>query len=110
MIGLAEAYAEGDGVPKDETEARNWYGKAADQGDDYSQLALGLRCETGPGPADFVQSYKWLALAVKALDLSDDHHSTAADHLKSVSAKMTPAQIAEAKKLADTWKPAPMTP
>lgn len=42
---LAQMYHAGEGVPKDETLALEWYAKAAAQGDDEAQLALGMDAE-----------------------------------------------------------------
>lgn len=45
QVRLAELYAEGQGVEQDEEEALVWFGKAAEQGDDEGQFALGLHHE-----------------------------------------------------------------
>jgi TPR repeat protein len=106
QMRLAEYYAPKLGDPQSQAEAQKWYGKAAAQGSVDAQLALGLRYETGPGEVDPVQSYKWLALAAHGFsDAQPEQKRLAQDHLKSVSRKMTPAQIAEAEKLASVWRP-----
>ena len=50
----------GKGVEKDETEAVNWFRKAADQGYAGAQLNLGLSYENGSGvKQDKVEAAKW---------------------------------------------------
>ena len=44
-------YAEGRGVPQDDTEAVKWYRRAADQGNAYAQFNLGVMYADGPGRA-----------------------------------------------------------
>ena len=50
-------------------------------------------------PQDCVQAYKWLSLA------ADQDNVDAVTDRDLVAAKMTPAQIAQAQKLARDWKP-----
>lgn len=46
---LGLKYAKGDGVKKDETEAVEWFSKAAEQGHTLAQNSLGVCYETGNG-------------------------------------------------------------
>ena len=82
-----------------------WYRKAADQDDSISFIAksnLGLLYESGEGLAqDYVQAYMWMNLA--ALQTSDAKYAARRDRL---AARMKPAQIAEAQRLAREWTPA----
>ena len=93
---LGVMYGEGQGVPQDYAEALKWFRLAADQGEAIAQYNLGLMYGEGQGvPKDLVQAYKWFTLAgdpeaVKSRDV--------------VTRLMTPAQIAEAQKLAREWK------
>ena len=90
-------YDFGQGVPQSSAEAARWYSRAADQNHALSQYNLGLMYTHGRGvPKDLVEAHKWLNLAgglaaVKYRDMVAQH--------------MTPAQIAEAQKLAREWKP-----
>ena len=72
----------------------------AEQDDAYAQGNLGVMYDKGWGvPQDYVQAHMWFNLAAAKGD---------ADAIKSrdnVAAKMTPAQISEAQKLAREWKP-----
>jgi uncharacterized protein len=92
----------GHGVTQDAAQAVLWYGKAADQGNALAQAHLGLMYEHGYGvPRDPVMARMWLNLAVsRAPSLS-----MAVKLRNEVAAKMTPAQIAEAKRLAEEWEP-----
>jgi TPR repeat protein len=67
-----------------------------------AQAHLGLMCEHGYGATkDPVMGRMWLNLAVsRAPSLS-----MAVKLRDEVAAKMTPAQIAEAKRLAQQWEP-----
>lgn len=97
---LALMYSEGEGVPQDYKQAVSWYRKAAEQGDARAQYNLGLIYSNGEGvPQDYVQAHKWFDLAAFF------GNEVAAGNRDSVEALMTPAQIAEAQKLASEWKP-----
>lgn len=81
-------------------EALFWYRKAAEQGNAGAQANLGLMYERGQGvPQDYAQAHMWLNLAASRA------HTAAATKRDEVAAQMTPAQIAEAQKLAREWKP-----
>ena len=60
------AYANNEGVPKDEAEAIRWYQKAADQGYAKAQFALGNVYEYGLGvPKDEVEAARWCRKAAE---------------------------------------------
>ena len=62
---------------------------------------LGLLYERGQGvPQDYVQAHMWLNLAA-----SHEKISGAVEDRDKLASKMTPAQIAEAQKLAREWNP-----
>ena len=129
---LAFMYSRGEGVPLDKTEAKKWYRKAAEQGevsdqyslgeiyhsekkypeaamwwrraaeqgDDDAQYHLGLLYYNGQGvPQDFVLAHMWLNLS------ASQSNESATKNRDLTASKMTPAQIAEAQKLAREWKP-----
>jgi TPR repeat protein len=106
---LGLMYDKGQGVPQDYAEAAAWYRKAADQGFAYAQHNLGALYRDGRGvPQDYVQAHMWLNLAAARFDASEKElRDRAAERRDQVAAKMTPAQIAEAQKLAREWKPKP---
>jgi uncharacterized protein len=99
-------YYEGRGVPQDFAEAVKWFRLAAERGDVSAQYYLGLMYYDGQGvQKDYVQAYKWLNLsAAFGLAIAEEHDEVVRKR-DLVASKMTPAQIAEAQKLAHEWKP-----
>jgi hypothetical protein len=97
---LGRMYFLGRGVPQDYAEAMKWYRLAADQGERRAQANLGLMYDKGLGvDKDHVRAHMWLNLAAAQGDkLSGKYRDAIARE------RMTPAQIAEAQKLAREWK------
>jgi TPR repeat protein len=57
-------------------------------------------------PKDYVQAHKWFNLAAPKYEASEAlRPETAIQNRDRVAAKMTPAQIAEAQRLAREWRP-----
>ncbi len=100
QFNLGTLYFNGEGTPKDYQQALRWFRLAADQGVAVAQTKIAIMYDEGQGvPHDIVQAYKWYSLAAMNGDKP-------AAELRDASAKeMTPAQIAEAQKLAREWKP-----
>lgn len=100
---LGDAYRNGRGVPQQTYEkALIWYRKAANQENAEAQTYLGWMYEEGAGaPKDYVRAHMWFNLAASRAEL----HNQAANSRDELAAKMTPAQIAEAQRLASEWKP-----
>ena len=95
---LGLLYSRGHGVPQDYTKARQWYEKAAAHGLTEAQNELGLMHVNGRGvPQDDVQAYMWWSLA--AGHSTDNDQKLAAGYRDVIARSMTPAQIAEAKRL-----------
>lgn len=108
QFNLASMYAKGEGVPQDDGEAAKWTRRAADQGHLYAQTALGGYYALGKGvPQDYVEAHKWYNLAASGSTLASNRRNrdNAIEMRDLVAARMTPAQIAEAQKLAREWKP-----
>jgi len=62
-------YANGEGVPEDDTEAVKWYRKAADQGYVRGQYNLGNMYAIGTGvPEDDKEAVKWFRKAAEQGD------------------------------------------
>ena len=105
--GLAEAqtnlgvlYHEGQGGLQDNQMASVWFRRAADQGGAMAQVKLGLSYEEGRGvPQDYVEAHKWYNLSAA------NGRENGAKFRDNLAKRMTPAQIAEAQKLAREWKP-----
>ncbi len=65
-----------------------------------AQYNLALMYKKGRGvPQDYVQAHMWLNLA------GAQGHRQAAKYRGIIAERMTPAQIAEAKRLAGKWRP-----
>jgi TPR repeat protein len=105
---LGVVYSKGEGVPQDFAEAVKWLRRAADQGVVPAQFFLGGMYAMGEGvPADIVRAHMWFNLAGAH---TAQEHTQVRDAQKMrdmIARKMTPAQIAEAQKLAREWKPQP---
>lgn len=57
-------------------------------------------------PQDYVEAHKWYILAAANYPASEtESRNMAAKNRDGVAAMMTPAQIAEAQRLAREWKP-----
>jgi uncharacterized protein len=100
---LGWLYAEGEGVPQgvpqDYATARQWYEKAAAQGFVAAQVLLGELYQNGHGVSqDYVRAYMWYNLA--AGHWGGDVKKFNAKYRDDVALRMTPAQIAEAQRLA----------
>jgi hypothetical protein len=104
---LGASYATGKGVPQDYTEAAKWYRLAAEQGNADAQSNLGERYAEGRGvQQDYVQAHKWFNLTVSRFSASGaDKREQAVKNRDIIASIMTPAQIAEAQKLAREWRP-----
>jgi uncharacterized protein len=106
QFSIGQMYYIGQGVPRDNTKANGWYRKAADRGFDYAQFNLGVAYEDGGlgVPQDYALAYMWFSLASSPAT-NTDLRQMAVENRDKVAAKMTPAQIAEAQRMAREWKP-----
>ena len=100
---LGLMYDNGQGVAQDHAQALKWYRKAAEQWDVGAQNNLGRLYLLGQGvPQDYVRAHMWFNLAASgASDASTRENSV--NNRDLVAAKMTPAQIAEAQRMASEW-------
>ena len=107
QFALGIVYNRGYGVQRNYAEAMRWFRRAADQGDAGAQYNLAFLYETGRGVRkDLVRAYMWFDLAGRSAE-TPAHQGYAIQYRDSVASKMTPDQIAKAKKLAADWKPEP---
>jgi uncharacterized protein len=98
---LGFMYEMGQGATQDYAEAVRWYRLAADQGVATAQAALGFMYEAGRGvPQNDVLAHMWFSVSAAR------GFQPAAALRDLLVDRMTPAQIAEAQKLAREWKPA----
>jgi TPR repeat protein len=95
---LGIMYDNGWGVSGSDAEAVKWYRKAAVQGHAYAQYDLGLMFASGAGvPRDYVRAHMWLNLAIA----QGNNHMI--KHRNEIAKNMTPAQIADARRMAREW-------
>lgn len=105
QYSLGLMYASGRGVPQDECEALKWFRLAGAQGVAGAQYSLGVMYASGQvAPQDYVQAHMWSTLAASRLS-PGKNRDTAVKNRDIVAQKMTPAQLAEAQRLAREWKP-----
>ncbi len=92
---LGVMYDNGEGVPQDDKIALKWYRLAAEQGIAEAQYNLGQMYGNGEGvPQDYVRAHMWYNIAASSGDDDASHNRD------NIAKRMTPAQIAEAQKLA----------
>jgi TPR repeat protein len=100
QIDLGTLYLQGQGAPQSDQMALFWLSRAAEQGHALAFAKLGWMYAQGRGVLqDFIQAHKWYNLAAAS------GHGKAAEYRDALAKQMTPAQIAEAQKLAREWKP-----
>ncbi len=100
QLNLGFRYAMGLGVPQDDTEAARWLRRDAEQGNASAQNNLGVMYAKGEGvPQDYVRAHMWANLATAQGD------EDAREFRDLLAQEMTPAQLAEAQRLAREWKP-----
>ena len=95
---LGLQYEKGDGVHQNYAMAAYWFRRAAERGEAPAQAKLGHIYEKGLSvPQNNILAHMWLNLA--ALQGTEDAKS----RRDIVAQRMTPAQIAEAERLAREW-------
>jgi uncharacterized protein len=100
QVFVGYLYETGQGVQQDFSQAAQWYWKAAEQGNPVAQFQLGNMYHLGKGVSqNYVMSYMWLDLAASR------GNANAREIRRIVAGKMDPADIAEAKRMAEEWKP-----
>jgi TPR repeat protein len=88
------------GVLQDYAEAARWYRLAAEQGYDSAQTQLGFMYDRGRGiMQDYILAHMWFNLA------ANQESEIGRQNRDRMAKKMTPAQIAEAQRLAREWRP-----
>ena len=96
------------GLTADDAEAAKWYRKSADGGNGGAEVALALMYEWGRGVGpDDVQADMWYTVGVATLSADGRaiDAKRASENRDNLEQRMTPDQIAEARKRAQEWKP-----
>ncbi len=105
QVRLAKMYYHGRGVKWDRAEALRWYRRAAELGDPEAPFYLGVMYYNGEGvKPDHIQSHKWFDLAAARAEPGRIRDETA-NNRDIVAFRMSPAEIAEARRLARSWRP-----
>jgi uncharacterized protein len=105
QLNLGWMHREGEGVPQDYEQALKWLRKAADQGNARAQAALGVMYLKGQGVLqDFAQARMWFNLSASGAEDAGTRE-LAVKFRGLLAAKMTPAEIAEAQRMAQEWVP-----
>ena len=105
QFSLGVMYADGEGVPEDDTEAVRWFRLAADQGDTQAQYSLALMYGNGRGVTqDDVQAHMWFNLV--ASRAAGRAREMAVEDRDLVAGRMTADQLADAQRLAREWEAA----
>ena len=103
--GPARADDRGEGVLQSYDESIKWTRLSAEQGNSQTQYNLGAMYETGRGDArDMVEAHKWFNLAAANSGIGWDRADAYVSRDR-VAGLLTPAQLAEAQKRAQDWKP-----
>ena len=111
QFGIGMLYYRGHGVRQSYAEAMRWMLQAANEGHYFAQFTLGSMYEYGIGvPEDLAQAHMWFDIAAARAGRAQ-FRTFAARERDHVADLMTPAQIAEAQRLAREWEAAhPMAP
>jgi len=95
---LGTRYHNGEGVPRDDVQAIQWFQRAAEQGHVTAQATLGAYYWAGRGvPQDLSKAYFWSALALAQGD------ETSKARLEGLATQMTHEQISAARQQAELW-------
>jgi hypothetical protein len=106
QLNLANRYYEGVGIQQNYGEAAKWYRLAAERGLPSAQSHVGYVYSIGLGvPQDYVEAYMWFDLAASRHSAGEEPRDWAISNRNSLTAKMTPLQLAEAQRLTREWRP-----
>jgi len=109
IANLGQYYEEGWGVERDYGKAIELYFKASVAGYPLTYKHLGALYEKGHGVSqDVVQAYAWYSLATEQTELLEEQEPGSVQavrgRLAALEIKLTPAQIAAARRRAEEWK------
>lgn len=102
LLGLM--YRGTPGMAADDAVSAAWYRRAAEQGHALAQYNLGLAYLAGRGvPRDDIAAHMWLDLAAGGIPTGPDGSSTASQRRDALAARMSAAEIAEARRRSENW-------
>lgn len=95
---MGARYHNGDGVPQDDTQAMQWYLRAAEQGNVAAQSAVSSFYWAGSGvPKDLSKAYMWSEIALAGGD------ENSKSKLEGLASQMTQSQVSAARQQAEEW-------
>lgn len=95
----------GRAVAADATEAVRWYTRAAEGDDLRAQYLLGQALFSGTGAVrDYVTAYLWFTIAAGQTPLKDNRLQLV-ELANIAAARMTPAELTEARRRVAAWRP-----
>ncbi len=97
---LGYLYWTGTALPADHDRAVYWVVRAAETGDVAAQYQAGTILASERGVTNAINAYKWLDLAARK---GDTRAAQARDKL--AAERLAPAEVQQAKALADAWHP-----
>ncbi len=104
LAQVAQRYLKGDGVAQDYEEFARQVSVAAQEGNQWAQLMLGLAYIAGRGvPGDLVLAHMWSNVAAAGGD--ENLAAMAREQRNVITEGMSTRQIARAQELARGWKP-----
>ncbi len=104
QFAIGVMYKDGFGLPRQGSEAKRWLLKSASQGNAFAQSVLGEMFMNGEGVGrDYPMAYMWFDLAADRGPYGAVHRRARQDR-DAVAARLSPAEIAKARRLAQTWR------
>ena len=107
QYALARLHYQGFIIPRDTGEMMHWLTRLAGQGHARAQITLGAVYEFGLDDVrpDLAEALKWYELAA---ELGGAEVQAMSDQVRArIRQKMTETEIAEARTLAEAWRPLP---
>src|SRR5262249_35044479 len=109
QVNLGVMLQAGRGAPQDYEEAVRWYRRAAEWGHPFAQYDLAEMYAAGTGVSqDRLTAHMWYTGAISRLSGDGSSVAMRAQALRAralVGERMSPAELAEAARLAQAWKP-----
>lgn len=107
QYNLGSLYSQGRGVTQSYAEAARWHRLAANQGIPEAQFDLGVAYARGEGmPLNLVDGLMWFEIALRFAAAAERPIREDVERARDlVAARLTPAEIEEAKRRAREWRP-----
>ena len=104
-LSVGHMFLTGKGVSQNPRTGFKWIKAAADTGYLDAQYLLGLTYSSGQGTLqNYVMAHMYFNLASIASLGTDKSRKEAIEFRNTITRQMTPSQIAEAQKLAESWR------